>query len=377
MKKKSLVECFADLPDPRAEWNRCHKLIDIITIAFCAVLCGAEHWTEVERFGKIRAHWLRTFLELPGGIPSHDTFGEVFGRLDPDAFCDCFLAWIRTLYTATGGQAVAIDGKTLRGSYDRSDSKAALHMVHAWATENHLLLGQKACAEKSNEITAIPELLKTLNLKGCLVTIDALGCQQKIARQITGKKGDYLLGLKGNQKKLRDEVETFFFCAQRDNFAALDMDYQRTVEKGPGRIETRECWIVAEPSFEVGDEWGGLKSVGMVKSERRIDGVSTFETRYYICSSAKLSASGFAQAVRGHWGIENSLHWVLDVAFREDDCRVRKANGPRNFGVLRRFALSLLKQEKTICKLGVKSKRKVCGWDENYLLTILLGKDTR
>lgn len=370
--KKNIVECFTALPDPRVMRTKEHKLIDIVVIAICAVISGAEHWTEVEEYGLIKEQWLRSFLELPYGIPSHDTFGRLFARLDPDVFCQCFLDWIRTLYCATGGKAIAIDGKTLRHSYDRADNKAALHMVHAWAVENHLLLGQVACAEKSNEITAIPELLKVLDLHGCLVTIDAMGCQKKIARDITGKGGDYILGLKGNQTKMKDDVERFFACAQRDEFALLESSYHQTVEKDHGRIETREYWIVAESSFEVGEEWGGLKAVGMVRSERLINGVRSEERRYYICSRM-MSGEAFARTVRGHWGVENSLHWVLDVAFGEDECRIRKANGPQNFGVLRRFALSMLKQEKSICKLGIKSKRKRCGWDDSYLLAVLMG----
>lgn len=370
--RKSIVECFADLPDPRVERTRDHKLIDLVVIAICGVISGAEHWTEIEEYAQIKEDWLRTFLELPKGIPSHDTFGRVFARLDPDVFCSCFLDWIRTLYDATGGKAIAIDGKTLRRSYDKDSGKAALHMVHAWAVDNHLLLGQVATDEKSNEITAIPELLKVLDLNGCLVTIDAMGCQKKIAWAITAKGGDYILGLKGNQTKLRSDVERFFDCAVRDEFAYLDVRTHKTVEKDHGRIETREYWLVAEDSFEINGQWGGLKAVGMVKSERIVDGLPSRETRYYI-SSRMMSGEAFAKAVRGHWGIENSLHWMLDVAFREDECRIRKQNGPENFGVLRRFALSLLKQEKAICKLGVKSKRKRCGWDNNYLLGVLLG----
>ena len=370
-KTKSIIECFADLPDPRVERTRHHKLIDLVVIAICGVISGAEHWTEIEEYAEIKEGWLRTFLELPNGIPSHDTLGRVFARLDPEVFCQCFLDWIRTLYDATGGKAVAIDGKTLRRSYDRGGEKAALHMVHAWAVDNHLLLGQVATDEKSNEIAAIPELLKVLDLNGCLVTIDAMGCQKKIARQITGKGGDYVLGVKGNQAKLKADVETFFDCAACDAFAHLKYDYHKTVEKDHGRIETRKYWIVDEASFEVKGEWGGLKAVGMVKSERIVDGVPSYETRYYI-ASRMMSAQAFAKAARGHWGIENSLHWILDVAFREDECRIRKANGPQNFGVLRRFALSLLKQEKVICKLGVKSKRKRCGWDNSYLLAVLM-----
>lgn len=373
---KSILECFADLPDPRIDRTRDHKLIDLVVIAICAVISGAEHWTEVEDYGKTKEEWLRSFLELPNGIPSHDTFGRVFSRLDADVFCECFLSWLRTLYDATNGKAIAIDGKTLRRSYDRTDGKAALHMVHAWAVESHLLLGQVACDEKSNEITAIPELLEVLDINGCLVTIDAMGCQKKIARKIKAKGAEYILGLKGNQTKLSQEVENFFACAVRDNFAVLEHDYHKTVDKGHGRVETREYFIISEQSFETQGQWGGLNAVGMVRRERCIDGVSSYETNYYICSQM-MSAQAFGKAVRGHWRVENNLHWVLDVAFREDESRIRKGNGPQNFGVLRRFALSLLKQERTICKLGMKSKRKKCGWDNDYLVAILMGDKMR
>jgi len=370
-KKHTLLDHFADLPDPRIERTKRHELSDILAIAICGVISGAEHWTEIEEFGEAKESWFRSFLVLPNGIPSHDTFQRVFERLDPAAFGDRFLAWIRTLYKNTGGRVVAIDGKTLRGSANPEEGKAALHMVSAWVQGNRLLLGQVKTEEKSNEITAIPELLKILDLAGCIVTLDAMGCQKAIARDITARGADYVLGLKGNQSKLQEEVEHFFLCAQRDRFAHLPVDYEKTVEKDHGRIETREYWIVSDSSFDPTGEWGGLKAVGMVRSERKIKGVSSFETRYYI-ASRPLSAREFAQAVRGHWSIENDLHWTLDVAFREDDCLLRKGNGPENFALLRRIALNLLKQD-TLCNRGIKTKRRRCGWDEGYLVAVVFG----
>ena len=369
--KKSFVDFFATMPDPRLDRRKQHALIDIFFLTVCAMLTGAESFIEIEQFGNVRVDWLRRFVPLENGIPSHDTIGRVFSRIDPKEFNLRFLAWIEHVCRQTQSKLVAIDGKTVRRSHDRAGGKEAIHMVSAWAVENRLCLGQCKTDQKSNEITAIPELLALLDVKGCLVTIDAMGCQKKIARKITEKRGDYILGLKGNQGKLREDVEAFFRCAERDQFAYLEMDYHKTVEKGHGRIETREYWLVCEDSFEVKDEWGGLKSVGMVKSERMIDGVSSYETRYYICSSVKLSAKSFGQAVRGHWGIENSLHWVLDVVFREDDCRVRSGHAAENLSVVRRIVLNMLRAEKTICKLGLKAKRHRCAIDEKYLETIL------
>lgn len=366
----SFVEFFADLPDPRLNRRKRHELTDIFVVTLCAVLTGAEGWTEVEQFGKVRIDWLRTFLKLENGIPSHDTFGRVFRLIDPEEFGRRFLDWIQSVCLQGDGRIVAIDGKTLRRSYDRRDNKAAIHMISAWAVENRVVLGQLKTEEKSNEITAIPELLKLLDVKGCIVTLDAMGCQKKIARHITDAGGDYVLGLKGNQTKLKDEVERFFDCAERDDYALMESDSHETVEKDHGRVEKRAYRIVAEESFEAKGEWGGLKAVGMVKSERTVEGVTSRETRYYICSRM-MSAKAFAAAARGHWGIENSLHWVLDVVFREDECRVRKDHAPENLSMIRRLALNLLREEKTICKLGLKAKRHRCAIDNNYLAHIL------
>jgi predicted transposase YbfD/YdcC len=370
-KKACFVDFFADMPDPRLDRKKRHELMDIFVVALCGVLTGAETWTEIEQFGKVKLKWLRQFIRLKNGIPSHDTFGRVFGLIDPEEFGARFLDWIRYVSRKLKGKLVAIDGKTLRRSHDAADGKSAIHMISAWAVENRLVLGQLKTEERSNEITAIPELLRLLDIEDCIVTIDAMGCQKKIAQQITGQGGQYILGLKGNQGKLAEDVEEFFQCAEKDRFAHFRYDYHETVEKDHGRIESRKYWIVDEPSFEAGDEWGGLKSVGMVRSKRELSDRIETETRYYICSCEELSAQDFAAAVRGHWGIENSLHWVLDVAFREDECRTRKGHAAENLARLRHIALNLLREEKTVCKLGIKAKRHRCAIDEKYLQDVL------
>lgn len=369
--KRTLIDFMRGMPDPRLNRQKQHELLDIMVVALCGVLTGAESWTEIEQFGTVKLDLLRQFLVLENGIPSHDTFGRVFSLLDPEEFGKRFLEWVRHLARKSKGKLVAIDGKTLRRSYDPSDKKAAIHMVSAWAVENRLVLGQQKTDEKSNEITAIPELLRLLDIGDCIVTIDAMGCQKKIAKQIVKDGGDYVLGLKGNHKKLASDVERFFDCAERDEFAHLDYTYHKTLDKDHGRIETREYWLVRESSFEVKGEWGGLKSVGMVRSERLIGDKIEKDTRYYICSSDTMTAETFASAVRGHWGIENSLHWVLDVVFREDESRIRKGHAAENMAKLRHIALNLLRGEKEICKLGLKAKRHRCAIDESYLRAIL------
>jgi len=368
--KQSFVEFFRDLPDPRLDRRKRHDLVEMLVITLCAVLTGAESWIEIEQFGKVRLDWLRTFLKLENGIPSHDTFGRVFRLLDPEEFGRRFLDWIQSVCLKGKGRIIAIDGKTLRRSYDRADHKAAVHMISAWAVECRLVLGQLRTEAKSNEITAIPELLRLLDVKGCIVTIDAMGCQKAIAQQITKAGGEYVLGLKGNQTQLRDEVDHFFRCAERDDYAHLDHDRHETVEKDHGRVERREYRIVAEASFEACGEWGGLRAVGMVQSERTTAEGTSRETRYYICSRM-MSAQAFAAAVRGHWGVENGLHWALDVVFREDDSRVRKDHAPENLSIVRRLALNLLREEKTICKYGLKAKRHRCAIDNSYLIEVL------
>lgn len=380
----SITEHFKSLPDPRVERTKQHLLQDILTIAICAVICGADSWVEIEQFGEAKKKWFRTFLRLPNGIPSHDTFGRVFAALDPEIFAQCFSKWIAAVSKVTKGSVVAIDGKTLRRSFDTGSQKAAIHMVSAWADSNQIVLGQVKTEQKSNEITAIPKLLKMLELSGCIVTIDAMGCQKKIASHIIDKGADYVLSLKGNQGTMEAEVREFFDWAVASAFKDVQHDFFETIEKDHGREEIRRYWSTSEVGwFEDRDQWRGLFSFGMVETERRIKEAVSRERRFYISSLNGRNAKTFAHAVRSHWGIENKLHWVLDVAFREDDSRVRmvsvstsnhfpkvKDHSAANFCTLRQIALNLLKQEKT-AKVGIKIKRNKSGWSEDYLLKVL------
>ena len=368
-----LADRFASLKDPRTGRAKRHKPIDVIVIAICAVICGADSWVDMEMFGKSKEDWLSRLLELPNGIPSHDTFGRVFARLDPVQFEACFTEWVRAVNEVMEGQVVAIDGKTLRRSHDRRADKSAIHMVSAWASANRLVLGQIRVDDHSNEITAIPELLRTLDVSGCTVTIDAMGCQKEIATTITDQGADYVLALKQNQPQLHNDVTEMFDHAQRSEFSDLDHHFSETIEKGHGRIEKRRCWAVSDPDHlgYVNDrnQWSGLKSLAMVESERTDNGKTSTQTRYYI-SSLPNDARTLLASVRTHWGIENSVHWVLDVAFGEDASRVRQGNAAENLSVLRRMALNMLKTE-TTSQGGVAAKRKRAGWDEDYLLLVL------
>ena len=346
---------FENMPDPRQSSKIEHKLIDIIIITICAVICGADSWVEVEEFGKEREKWLKKFLDLPNGIPSHDTFGRVFSVLSSVEFQKCFSSWIEAVFFVTKGQVIAIDGKTLRKSYDRSSNKAAIHMVSAWATANRVVLGQVKTSEKSNEITAIPELLKILEIKGCIVTIDAMGCQKAIAGQVIDKEGDYVLGLKGNHGNLYEDVKSFFEYALNEEFKEIPHSYHEDIDAGHGRIETRRVWTISDLDWLEGKEqWKNLNVIGMVEATREIGDKSSTERRFYI-GSIENNAELLGNAVRAHWGIENSLHWSLDVTFREDDCRVRKGNASENLAVVRHIALGFLQQEKT-ARTGIKAK---------------------
>jgi predicted transposase YbfD/YdcC len=367
---KTLIEHFSVLEDPRDPSKCRHKLIDIVAIAIAGVLCGADDLTSIEAFGKAKIEWFQRFLELENGIPSHDTFGRVFALLAPKAFQACFRAWIESVRTLCEEEVVAIDGKALRRSHNRKAGLGPLHIVSAWATRNGLVLGQQATDAKSNEITAIPELLEVLLLKGCIVTIDAMGCQKKIAQQIIDQGGDYVLALKGNQGKLAEEVEEAFIDADAKDYKDMATDRYETNDRGHGRVETRRYWTLGNlEGIAEAKHWANLDMIGMVQAERECDGKTSSEYRFYI-GSIGTDAKRFANAVRSHWGVENSLHWSLDVSFREDESRLRERNAAENAAVLRHIALGLLKNEKST-KLGIKNKRLKAGWDERYLAKLL------
>ena len=373
--KRDLIECFEGLPDPRKDRMLAHKLIDILVIGLCSTLVGGEGFTDMETFGIAKQRWLKRFLELPNGIPSHDTFNRVFSSLDPSAFLDCFVQWVQGLCTAISGEVVAIDGKALRRA---SNNGASIpYIVSAWATENGLVLGQVKVDEKSNEITAIPELLRVLELKGCIVTIDAMGCQKEIAAKIVDKSANYVLALKGNHGIAKEEIQAFFSdavlpCANKhEKHCKPDtISYYKTAEKNHGRIETRRYWQSTDINwFEDKVSWKQLQSLGMVESIRKIKGIQTVERRYYL-TSLPLDAVIFAKAVRGHWGVENPLHWTLDVTFREDNSRARTKNAAQNLATLRRIVLNLLKKDQSK-KFSLRGKRFFAALNTDFFEELL------
>ena len=369
---KSLAFHLSALNDPRREHLREHSLIDILLISVCAMLCGAEGFVDFEQFGNAKLEFLRGFLALPNGVPSHDTFARVFAMLDPERFAECFQRWTESLRRAVGAEVVAIDGKSLRRSMDRGKGKSPIHMVSAWAQENRLVLGQIKVDEKSNEVTAIPELLRTLALAGCIVTIDAMGTQTKIASEIIEAKADYVLALKGNQSTLHEEVKTFLEDAEAEGFPDIAHGFLKTEEKAHGRVEARCYWICGEVEWlSHHGRWAGLRSIGMVESTRTVAGKTSVERRFYI-TSLEPDVASFARAVRGHWAIENTLHWSLDVSLNEDQNRVRTGHAAQNLARLRHITLNLLQRE-TKLKRGIKGKQRNAAWDLSYLLALLNG----
>jgi predicted transposase YbfD/YdcC len=372
--KKSVAfeEYFADVTDPRRREGT-YPLLNILFIAVCAVICGADDFVAIAEFGRSKRKFLEKFLDLRAGIPSHDRFNAIFRALKPAEFEKCLLNWIVALHEVTDGQVVAIDGKTLRRSFDTASGKAAIHMVSAWATANHISLGQIVVDEKSNEITAIPKLLELLELSGALVTIDAMGCQREIAEQIVASGADYVLAVKENQPTLHKELVFFFADHRADDFARVNVRRQETYEHAHGRDEMRFYYLCPVPDdLQSQERWHKLRAIGMTINNTVRDGKECIEARYYILSRF-VSGQRFAEAVRKHWAIENRLHWQLDVTFQEDQSRIRKGHADANFSSLRRTALSLLKNNHTK-KVGVKNKRLAAALNDDYLTEVLVGK---
>ncbi|MEM9486598.1 MAG: ISAs1 family transposase [Cyanobacteria bacterium P01_F01_bin.116] len=367
----SLLTHFESLEDPRTAYLVEHPLLDIVALTICAVICGAETWEEIEAYGHSKVAWLKTFLSLPNGIPSHDTIARVFALLEPTQLQECFVSWVKSVAELSLGEVISLDGKSARHSYDTGTGKGAIHMVSAWASENQLVLGQVKVTDKSNEITAIPRLLNILDVSGCIVTIDAMGAQTEIAKQIIDQGADYVLSLKGNQGTLREDVEQLFDWACKTDFKGIDHEAYQTIDKGHGRIEVRRYWLLDNVEYlENAERWDGLNRVGMIESERRVDGQPpTIERRYYL-TSLDGGVEQFAYASRAHWGIENKLHWSLDVVFHEDDSRIRTGHAPENMTVIRKIALNLLAQESS--KGSKKAKRLKAGWDNDFLVQVLL-----
>jgi len=370
---EAIEEHFGKVTDPRVNRTKEHKLIDIIAIAICAVICGAEGWVDIELYGKSKQPWLSTFLELPNGIPSHDTFGRVFSLLDAQQFQLAFYEWVFAVNELVQGQVINIDGKCLRGSNDKYLGKRAVYMVSAWAEANQLVLGQRKVDEKSNEITAIPELLKLLAIAGCIVTIDAIGTQTSIAQTIIEAGADYVLSVKDNQGHLFEDISVLFAVDQAQDFKYATFEHAEITNKGHGRIEVRECWSTSNPEYlnliRHAQNWIGLQTIAMVVCTRNVGDKQTQQVRFYI-SSLPNNAKRILEVVRKHWAIENELHWVLDVALNEDHSRVRKDHAPENLAIIRHIALNLLKQEKT-AKGGIHAKQLQAGWKEDYLLKVL------
>jgi len=361
---------FGSLRDPRAAHSIDHKLLDILIITICATISGADNFAEIAEYGRAKEEWLKTFLELEKGIPSVDTFERIFARLKPEELQRCFIGWMGAVQKLSEGELINIDGKTLRGAKERGNSRSLIHMVSVWSANQRLVLGQKKVDEKSNEITAIPPLLKMLVLRDCLVSIDAMGCQTEIAKTIVEEGADYVLALKGNQGNLYQDVKQLFAAARNQKFRNISHQFYESVEKGHGRIETRRYWTMGDTDHLIGAEkWAGLKSIGMVESERLVNGKVSLEQLYYLLS-IESDVNKFALAVRSHWSIENQLHWILDVSFREDASLVSQGHCAENLAVIRHVGLNLLSRDKKT-KVGVKGKRLKAGWNDDYLQEVL------
>lgn len=368
---RGALRFFADMEDPRSKLGRRHRLLDIIVIAITAVICGADGWQDIALFGRAKKKWFRTFLELPHGIPSHDTFGRVFAHLCPDAFEQAFRQWVRHLGATSQGRLIALDGKTLRRSFDTAAGKAALHMINAWCVTNQTVLGQVVCGSKDNEITTMPKLLELLDLRGAVVTADAMHCQKDMARRIIDGGGDYVLQVKDNQPTLHENLQLLFAEGLTDDCQGVSYDYAEDTDAGHGRIETRRCWSSGAIAGVVStDEWAGVQSVACVERTREVGEEVSTERHYYIASVSGEDAGAILGLARGHWGVENQLHWRMDVVFGEDDRRIRKNHAAENFTRLSRIALNLLKAD-TSKKASIRQKRKLGGWDHDFLLHLL------
>lgn len=366
---------FGNIEDPRVDYLVIHPFLNIMTIALCAIIAGADNWADVARFGQSKQSWLGQFLNLEMGSPSHDTFSALFARLEPEQLKTSFVSWVETIHQRLTGEVVAVDGKKLRHSFDKATAEPMITMVGAWATEAELVLGQEKVANGHNEIPTIKDLLTLLDIAGCIITIDAIGCQQDIAEQIIDQEADYLLAVKGNQENLQDDIAFFFDLAEQNAFSRVNHTYARAVNKGHGRVEVRQCWAISgEESLQFlrnHQEWSGLQTIIRIQSERHVADQVSVQTRYFI-SSLPNDAEKLLAVKRAHWGIENSLHWVLDIAFREDDARNRVGHSAENMAILRHIALNLLKQEKT-GKGGIKARRLQAAWNNDYLVKVLLG----
>ena len=368
----ALIRHFSPLEDPRIDRQKKHMLIDVVVIAVCATLCGGSSFEDFEDFGVEKIAWLKTFLDLPNGIPSHDTFNRIFARIKPQQFLECFIAWMADVVQVCGDEVIAIDGKALRRSFDKAKEKSPIYMVSAFAAANGVTLGQVKVDDKSNEITAVPKLLDILSIKGCIVTMDAMGCQRATCQQILDEGADYCISLKGNQGTLHEDVQNFIDIAAPTSTKPGPFMMYKTNDKGHGRVETRTAFITSDiDSIHEAHRWPGLASIGVIKSVRIVAGEASYEDRYFICSFAA-DAEKFANAVRSHWSVENNLHWRLDVVMGEDLCRVRKDHAAENLAAVRRAALNMLRQEPT--KKSVPRKQKTCALNDAYLAKVLIGR---